>query len=94
MIAQTAQVHAGTYYVSAVGIANIANSSTASFYITTANQKPATHNYSSVRGGSFSNLDVFTVNEGDSFEIWCYTNGSVLVSGPPVITAVLINVPN
>ena len=97
---QTAPVHAGTYYVSAVagGLANSSNTYIV-FYITTANRRPATNN-NSVNNGAvltqnfrMSNLDVFTVNEGDSFQYWCYTNGSSYFSGP-VITALLINNPN
>jgi hypothetical protein len=100
IIVQTAPVTAGTYYVSAVaGLLVYSSNTYGACYITTANLKPQTHNESTNNGAvltqlfTMSNLDVFTVNDGDSFEYWCYTNGTCYV-GEAAITAVLINVPN
>jgi hypothetical protein len=100
IIVQTAPVRAGTYYVSAVaGLLVYSSNTYGACYITTANLKPQTHNESTNNGAvltqifTMSNLDVFTVNDGDSFEYWCYTNGTCYVNDA-AITAVLIQVPN
>ena len=97
LVAQTPPVVAGTYFISASTLLDVASGDGAYCYVATANGAGLTPNY----GGAYnpstttafaqaSNTNVVTVVAGDSIELWCYdhTGGSTVYNS--AITATLI----
>jgi hypothetical protein len=94
LIAQTAAVGAGTYYVSTSTFLAIGNGDKAYCYVTTADTG-ALHTLGGSTDGGYwqqsSTTDVFTVSAGDAFQLLCFDdNGSSYVASA-AITATLIN---
>jgi hypothetical protein len=94
LIAQTAPVVAGTYFVSASTLL-VVDSGPVFCYSTTANNQNNTHNFGgSGLAGSFqqaSNTDVWSVLAGDAIQLWCYDDGQNSSVFGGTITATLIN---
>lgn len=95
VIAQTAAVGAGTYYVSASTLLLISSGDAAFCITSTVNNGGNTHNYggSSLGGGyqQVSNTDVWIVSAGDAFQLVCYDNNADSAVYNGTITATLIN---
>jgi hypothetical protein len=94
LIAQTAAVAAGLYYVSASTLLDIVSGDEGFCYITTVDNAPATHNYGGTAATGYtqvSNTDVWSVSEGDAVQLFCYDEGfsSGVFNG--TLTATLIN---
>jgi hypothetical protein len=97
LIAETGPAQAGTYFVSASTLLNLASGDTGICYITTINNNGATGNYGGTgTGGTLgqaSNTDVFTVTAGDAFELFCFNFSAGLDSETfnATLTATLID---
>ena len=103
-IVETAPVTvAGTYYLSALTQMYVRGGYNAFCYISPASNQSA-HNTSGgtadfeLSPGEFvdaSNVDIWTVGVGDSFEVWCYSNDNsgVTIEESGAITAILIGNP-
>jgi hypothetical protein len=91
LVAETAAVQAGTYFVSASELLLLASGDDGFCYITSVNNNGTTNNYGGFgTGGTYvqaSNTDVFTVSAGDAFELFCYNGGF----SSEVFNATLIN---
>jgi hypothetical protein len=95
LIAETAAVQAGTYFVSASTLLLLASGDDGFCYITSVNNAGTTNNYGGFgTGGTYvqaSNTDVFTVTDGDAFELFCYNGGFSSEVFNATLTATLIN---
>ena len=95
LIAETAPAQAGTYFVSASTLLLLATGDDGFCYITSVNNAGVTNNYGGFgTGGTYvqaSNTDVFTVLEGDAFELFCYNGGFNSEAFNATLTATLIN---
>jgi Collagen triple helix repeat (20 copies) len=92
LVAETAPVAAGTYFVSASTLLQLTSGDEGFCYTTTASGQ-TTGNYGGMTGTGYaqaSNTDVFTVSDGDAIELWCYDveNDSTVYGG--TVTATLI----
>ena len=78
MIAQTPTVSGGIYFVSASALLDIPTGDVGFCYATTMNGVLGTSNFggSSLSGDlqQASNTDVFVVDDGDAFQLFCYSN--------------------
>jgi hypothetical protein len=94
LIAQTPTVVAGTYFISASTLLNVASGDSTFCYTTTVKtQSINSYGGSSVGGGyqQASNTDVFSVSAGDAFQLWCYSEQQTSSAFGGTITATLIN---
>jgi hypothetical protein len=96
LILQTAPVTAGTYFVNASSLLDLDSGASSFCYTTTVNGAAGTNNFGgSGVGGGFqqaSNADVFTVSQGDAFQLFCYSSPAASASlFESTLTATLIN---
>jgi hypothetical protein len=95
LVAETPAVQAGTYFVSASTLFFLATGDDGFCYITSVNNAGVTGNYGGTgTGGSYaqaSNTDVFSVTDGDAFQLFCYNAGLSSEVFNATMTATLIN---
>ncbi len=76
LIAQTAAVSQGTYFVNASTLLDVGGQDNAFCYIRTVNGSSGTNNFGGSGASSTfqqaSNTDVFSVSAGDAFQLMCY----------------------
>ena len=97
VVAQTAAVAGGTYYVSASTLLDIASGDSAYCYSTTVNIGGFHTLGGSSLGGGFqqaSTTDVWNVSGGDAFQLKCYDINADSTVYTGTITAILINSPS
>ena len=98
LVAQTPEVSAGTYFVNAATLLTIPTGDVGFCYAATANGVTGTSNFggssAAVNFQQASNTDVFTVDDGDSFQLFCYSNLATSTVFDGTITAIHVDVVN